>query len=77
MATITLTATLSFKQDSNKVQGVTVSSIQILRMLQDSGIMLAQFERKVAYLSDNAMQMQTKMTENIGELKKIINIRIY
>ena len=46
-------------------------------MLQDSGIMLAQFERKVAYLSDNAMQMQTKMTENIGELKKILNIKIY
>ena len=38
--------------------------------------MLAQFERKVAYLSDNATQMQTKMTENI-ELKKILNIRIY
>ena len=39
--------------------------------------MLAQFERKVAYLSDNATQMQTKMTENILELKKILNIRIY
>ena len=36
--------------------------------------MLAQFERKVAYLSDNATQMQTKMTENIVELKKILNI---
>ena len=39
--------------------------------------MLAQFERKVAYLSNNATQMQTKMTENIVELKKILNLRIY
>ena len=37
--------------------------------------MYAQFERKVAYLSDNATQMQTKMTEKIVELKKILNIR--
>ena len=34
--------------------------------------MLAQFERKVAYLTDNATQMQTKMTENIVEVKKIV-----
>ena len=39
--------------------------------------MLAQFERKVTYHSDNATQMQTKMTENIVELKKILDIRIY
>ena len=31
--------------------------------------MLAQFERKVVCLSDNATQMQTKMTENMGEIK--------
>ena len=59
-----------FKQDSNTKQGVTVCSIQILKILKDSGIMLAQFERKVVYLSDNATQMQTKMTENMGEIKK-------
>ena len=66
-----------FKQDSNIIQGVTVSSIKILRMLSDSGIMLAQFERKVPYLSDNLTQMQTKMTENMVELKKVLKIMIY
>ena len=38
--------------------------------------MLAQFERNVAYLSDSATQMQTKMTENMVEIKKILKIRI-
>ena len=37
--------------------------------------MLAQSERKVG--SDNAMQMQTKMMENLVEIKKILKIRIY
>ena len=32
--------------------------------------MLAQFERKVVYLNDNATQTQTKMTENMVEIKK-------
>ena len=39
--------------------------------------MLAQFERKMAYLSVNATQTQTKMTKNMVELKKILKIRIY
>ena len=43
----------------------------------DSGMMLATFERKVVYLSDNATQMQTKMMENMVEIKKIQKIRIY
>ena len=38
--------------------------------------MLAQFERKVIYLSDNAKQMQTKLTENMVEIKKILKIKI-
>ena len=59
-----------FKQDSNIIQGVTVSSIQKLGILSDSRIMLAQFERKVVYLSDDATQTQIKMTV---EIKKIIN----
>ena len=61
-----------FKQDSNIIQAVTVSSIQILGILSDSGKMLAQFDRKVVYLSDNATQTQIKMTENIVEIKKIL-----
>ena len=59
-----------FKQDSNIVQWVTVSSTQILKML-DSGIILAQFERKVVYLSDNATHLQTKMTKNLVEITTI------
>ena len=39
--------------------------------------MLSQFERKVIYLSDNATQTQTKMTENVVEIKKILKIKIY
>ena len=38
--------------------------------------MLAQFERKMVYLSDNATQMQTKMKENMVEIKKILRIKI-
>ena len=38
--------------------------------------MLAQFERKVVYLSDNAMQTQTTMTENMVEIKKILKLKI-
>ena len=59
-----------FKQDSNIIQGVTVSSSQILRMLWDSGIMLAQFERKVAYLSANANQTQNKIEGEHGRSRK-------
>ena len=32
--------------------------------------MFAQFERNVVYLSDNATQMQTKLMENMVEIKK-------
>ena len=32
--------------------------------------MLAQFERKVVYLIDNATQTQSKMTENMVEIKE-------
>ena len=39
--------------------------------------MLAHFERKEVNLSDNATQTQTKMTENMVEIKKILKIRIY
>ena len=39
--------------------------------------MLAQFERKVVYIIDNATQVQTKMTVNMVELKKILKIGIY
>ena len=39
--------------------------------------MLAQVERKVVYLSDNATQTQTKMTEKMVEIKKILKIKIY
>ena len=39
--------------------------------------MLAQFERKVVRFSDNATQTQTKMAENMVEIKKILKIRIY
>ena len=66
-----------FKQDSNIIRVVTASSIQILRILQGSGIMLAQFERKVVYLSDNATQTQTKMLENMVEIKKILKFGMY
>ena len=38
--------------------------------------MLAQFERKVAYLSDIAMQTQTKLVENMVEIKKILKMDI-
>ena len=38
--------------------------------------MLAQFERKVVYLSDNATQTQIKMTENIVEIKKILKSKM-
>ena len=34
--------------------------------------MIAQFERKVVYLSHNAMQ--TKMTENMIEIKKMLKL---
>ena len=37
--------------------------------------MLAQFERKVVYLSDNATQTQTQMKVNIVEIKKSYKIR--
>ena len=36
--------------------------------------MLAQFDRKVVYLSDNATQTQTKMTENMVEIKIILKL---
>ena len=39
--------------------------------------MLAKFERKVVSLSDNATQMQTKMMQNMVEMKKILKIKIY
>ena len=32
--------------------------------------MLAQFEIKVVYRTDNATQTQTKMAENMAEIKK-------
>ena len=59
-----------FKQDSNIIQGETICSTQILKMLQDSGIMLAQFERKMAYLSANATQTQTKNEQEHGRTKE-------
>ena len=39
--------------------------------------MIALFERKVVYLSENGKQTQTKMTENMVEMKKILKNRIY
>ena len=59
------------------MQGVTVSSIQILNKCKDSAMTFADFERKIVYLIDNAKQVQENLTKNTIEIKKILEIKIY
>ena len=55
---------------------MSVSNIQLLICVYDSGEKFANFERNIKYITDNAQERHSTLTENTTETKKILQIKI-
>ena len=67
----------TFRLTRNHIlQRMTVSNFQLLTGVYDSGKMLANFERKIKCIIDNAKKRHSILTENTTETKKILRIKI-
>ena len=55
---------------------MTVSNIQLLMGVYDSGKKFANFERNIKYIIDNAKQRHCTSMKNTTKTKKILKIKI-